>query len=235
MQIEFFEPLGPRAKELVAMVEESSGQEINVTPWPGGIGPMGVRETSMGATSGGGQLNIHYDPEAGTHERGFVHELLHLKRHVVDGHPTLSLASGISRADLPAIVSIDNEIEHFNIIRLEANHTDDDSDYWLRNSQSNWAAFPWESENLSAWHRRRRTIGHWMLARLIGDLESEVVGRSALEQLGVWREARRYWSRLNQYPAKSLQAAAAAEAYGWPRNQLALYSCGGQTISVPTP
>ena len=139
MNNEFRRRLNEHAMRLVDDIEKHAGFEISVekNPQPPPSGWM-FDPDALGTACTDERAAIYYRnlPSEFTTERA-VHELLHLRRYLVESIPRIVPVVRRGGAE-DVFVLLENALEHIRIVPLESKYGVDTSPYWDSNHQSLW-------------------------------------------------------------------------------------------------
>ena len=165
MQTEYLDRLQQAVQAFVQEVEYGAGVTIEVNR---------VAELNTGGPTGQGKLKIDIEahcvrlmaPTNGYFPNGGVrHEMLHVKRLLVDGVPRLALSETV---DLDpqfenALTTVDNALEHLVIVPIELGYHPERRAHWEAAMQRTWCVdFQREHNQLD---RRVSACLHWTFLR----------------------------------------------------------------------
>lgn len=208
MQHDYYERLSQDVKVLVDEVEHGCGFQIEVRP--------DVRRAGLGV-DGAGTLacvaeprNAFIDIPPGHFPDGaVVHELLHLRRFLLQGVPMLYVDEeqpiGTS-AFADGIHKLDNALEHLVIVPIELGYRADRVAYWTRILESIWRqdipAFP-DEEDKARWAKV-----HWTFVRhVLSDTAVSPLAEQLLQDMGILAEANALHDAVISALAKSKEDA----------------------------
>lgn len=198
MQPEYLERLPDDLQELILGTEQAIGFAIEVVVVP---------ERASGVP---GEL----DPMACEVEQGFArmlvsspdqfragsvfHELLHVRRFLVEGVPKLvdcSTYEDWTPAIGTALAMHDNAFEHLLIVRQELERFPDDREHWEAMMARNFEVIA--TGHVDDVGRRQLGLACWaFLRRVLPDSPTLPVARTVLEALGDFEQAERFYEAL---------------------------------------
>jgi hypothetical protein len=165
MQAEYLDRLQEAVQAFVQEVEDGAGVTIEVTP---------DAELNTGGPTGQGKLKIDIEAHcvrliAPTNDYfpngGVRHEVLHVKRLLVDGVPRLALAETVDLDPLfeNALTTVDNALEHLVIVPVELRYHPERRAHWEAVMERTWSVdLPAEPNQLD---RRVSACLHWTFLR----------------------------------------------------------------------
>lgn len=167
MQAEYLARLQEAVQAFVHEVEDGAGVSIQVTP---------DAELNTGGPTGQGKLKIDIEPHlvrlmAPTNDYfpngGVRHEMLHVKRLLVDGVPRLALAETVDW-DLKfenSLTTVDNALEHLVIVPVELGYHPERRAHWEAVMGRTWNVdLPTARSQLD---RRISACLHWTFLRQV--------------------------------------------------------------------
>jgi hypothetical protein len=191
MQIEYLDRLAPDVRNLVEEVQRAIGMEIVVTVDQGRAQNRADRPDTMACEV---ELNratiliptVEYFPDGAV-----LHELLHIRRHLVDGVPMLVDCVDYLTCD-PEIgtklAKHDNDLEHLVIVPMELDQRPERREHWERAMRRNWDELASGAHQDT--HRRERALRYWAFMQFVlPDSPTRPVAQDVLNRLGLTDEA----------------------------------------------
>lgn len=139
MNAEYLELLPAQAHKLVRQIEAYTKFPIDVLPHPHSADPNDPNPQAPACTVSESSATIYV--REGSTPQGIVHELLHIRRFLVDGVPRLFPAE--DEALSPYASMIENALEHLVIVPLETSYGFEPYEHWNQTAMRNWSGYPW--------------------------------------------------------------------------------------------
>ncbi len=194
MNSAYLDRLSPAVRALVVETERAAGIDIDVEldSSRDGRGPDGAGILACDINERGARLlvpNDNYFPDGGV-----VHELLHVRRILVERVPKLTSNLAFARwtPDLEnGLASLDNDLEHWVIVPEEIRRYPGSGDRWNRVLERTWGSDLPGMTNAD--DQRRWALMHWVfLAFVLPDAPAVPIAEQVLGRLGLRDQAERF-------------------------------------------
>ncbi len=191
MDLKYSSQLSKPVLTLVDQIEQYTGKEILVKINPNPLSPNDPNPTAPAASVSGDGAVIYLRNLDEISEQGFLHELLHIKRYLMDRIPQIVPADG-SKENYKITGFIDNALEHLVIVHQEVNYGFEPYEYWNATAKANWEKYPFP-DMLDSWARKKNLLFSWLSAsNLVTDIQVKEMAKEALIKEGLFAMAEKF-------------------------------------------